>query len=78
MHDYSLGNSTWTTTDEIAYLDNLGTHSEPPLDRVMLLHGYLTALQLRPRSRYLDFDVLREHAERLLNSPAAATAASDT
>jgi hypothetical protein len=58
----------WGTQDELNYLSEIGTHTtHRNSDREELLRGYLKALKLRPRSeRYLDIEVLRERAQRLL------------
>jgi hypothetical protein len=60
--------STWCTSDELEYLQDIGTFSaRRDIDRTTLLRGYLAALKLRPRSeRYLNIDILRARAEELL------------
>lgn len=62
--------STWTTTDEIEYLNSIGSHAvlgRSPHDRRDLLEGYAEALKYRPRSKYLDFTKLHEKVWELLN-----------
>lgn len=53
-----VGVRTWSTCDEIAYLEEIGTHTvlgRSTLDRRELLQAYLKVLKFRPRSeRYLN------------------------
>lgn len=61
---------TWTTDDEIQYLEQIGDsnykgHPEIAMLRKELLQGYKTALDFRPRSD-LDFDVIRERLRELM------------
>lgn len=61
--------STWSTNDELEYLNTLGTHGNfRPEQRRNLLEGYAEALKYRPRSmRYLDFSKLHERVYELLD-----------
>lgn len=62
-----MEHSTWNTSDELLYLDGLGTHTDKRMDRRELLEAYLKVLPLRPKSeRYLDMDKLRRRVEELL------------
>lgn len=62
--------ATWHTSDEIIYLESIGTHSilgRSSLTRRELLESYREALKWRPVSeRYLDFKRLRERVEELI------------
>lgn len=56
--------SAWTTTDEVAFILKLGTHTIPgrrrgPDHRKKLLHGYLESMKYRVRWDGLDTEVIR-------------------
>lgn len=61
--------STWTTGDEIEYLNSIGTNGIfRPERKRELLEGYAAALKYRPKSqKYLDFTKLHEVVYELLN-----------
>lgn len=61
--------STWSTNDEIDYLNSIGTHGNfRPEQRRELLEGYAEALKYRPRSeKYLDMRRLKFRVEELLS-----------
>lgn len=60
--------ATWTTVDELDYLDNIGTFSAHRLDRLELLRGYQKALGFRVLSeRYLDFRKLERRVRELID-----------
>jgi hypothetical protein len=63
---------SWSTADEVEYLEALGTHSvlgRSSLSRVELLQAYQRCLSYRPRSeKYLDFDRLDERVKELINA----------
>lgn len=60
---------TWTTADEMEYLDGISTHGNfRPEQRLELLQGYQEAMKYRPKSeKYLDFGRLRERVQELIN-----------
>lgn len=59
--------STYSTGDEMEYLNAIGTHGNfRPEQRRDLLEGYLHALKYRPRCGYLDMRRLRLMVEELL------------
>jgi hypothetical protein len=61
--------STWTTGDEIEYLNRISTFGAfRPEDRRRLLLGYQEAVAYRRKSeRYLDMGRIREKLWELLN-----------
>lgn len=64
--------STWSTCDEIAYLEEIGTHtilSRSTLNRRELLQAYLKVLKFRPRSeRYLNVGKLERRVVELIDA----------
>lgn len=62
-----MEHSTWNTSDELLYLDGLGTHTDKRMDRRELLESYLKVLPMRPKSeKYLDVRRLKFRVEELL------------
>jgi hypothetical protein len=72
-----MSHSSWTTQDELTFIDALGTHVEvdrrgpresaPALARLVeLLQGYLEGCQLRQRWEGMSSDVVIRHAEERL------------
>ena len=61
--------STYSTADELDYLNTIGTHGNfRPEQRLELLRGYQAALSKRPRSaKYLDMAKLRWRVRELLS-----------
>jgi hypothetical protein len=54
---------TWTTSDELFYLQHIGAHGVRPdlANRTDLLKGYKKAFGFRPNSEeYLNFELLRK------------------
>lgn len=59
--------STWTTGDELEFINGLGTHSDKRFNRRKLLEGYRKAMKFRPLSeRYLDFRKIEFRLRELL------------
>lgn len=62
--------ATWTTADELDYLNDIGTHTvlgRSHMSRRELLESYREALKFRPVSeRFLNFKRLRQRVEALL------------
>lgn len=61
--------STWSTSDEIDYLNNIGTHGNfRPEQRLELLQGYRDALKFRPKSeKYLNFRLISRKVQELID-----------
>lgn len=63
--------STWSTSDEIAYLEEIGTHtvlSRAAVPRIELLLNYQRCLRLRPKSeKYLDMKRLSKRVEKMIS-----------
>ncbi len=68
---------TWTTGDEIKYLNNIGTHTPPKggrprrvstKEKILLLEGALEGYSKRSRWGDIDRQTVVAHAEKLLAS----------
>ncbi len=66
-------NDVWRTRDELHFLSRLGEHRTNhhdlrASDKIKLLRQYVEAMRLRRIWRNLEPEVIRSHAERLIQS----------